>query len=70
MAISRSNMPKQMEGKMKTCAACKNPQACKAAGKCLAKGMMGGGKVKGYKEGKMVRGAGCAKKGVRKCKMR
>jgi hypothetical protein len=29
-----------------------------------------GGKVKGYKKGKMVRGAGCAKKGVRKCKMR
>ena len=31
---------------------------------------MCGGQVKKYSKGKMVRGAGCAKKGVRKCKMR
>ena len=60
MAISRANLPKQMEGKMKTCAACKSPAKCKKAGKCLAKGMMGGGKV---------RGCGKASKGTRKAKM-
>ena len=37
MAITRANMRKQMEGKMKTCASCKTPMACKKAGKCLAK---------------------------------
>lgn len=31
--------------------------------------MMGGGMAKGYKAGGKVRGAGCAKKGVRPCKM-
>lgn len=33
-------------------------------------GMMGGGKVKGYKSGGKVRGAGCAQRGVRPAKMR
>ena len=60
MPIMRANMRKQMEGKMKTCAACKTPEKCKKAGKCLAKGYMGGGKV---------RGCGMAKKGTRKAKM-
>jgi hypothetical protein len=60
MAISRANLPKQMEGKMKTCAACKTQAKCKKAGKCLAKG---------YKAGKMVRGCGKATKGTRKAKM-
>ncbi len=32
--------------------------------------MKRGGKVKGYKSGRKVRGAGIAKQGVRKCKMR
>jgi hypothetical protein len=31
--------------------------------------MMGGGMAKGYKAGGKVRGAGCAKKGVRPCRM-
>lgn len=31
--------------------------------------MMGGGMAKGYKSGGKVRGSGCAKKGVRPCKM-
>lgn len=31
--------------------------------------MMGGGMAKGYKSGGKVRGTGCAKKGVRPCKM-
>jgi hypothetical protein len=31
--------------------------------------MMDGGMPKGYKAGGKVRGAGCAKKGVRPCKM-
>ena len=60
MPMMRANMRKQMEGKMKTCAACKTPEKCKKAGKCLAKGYMGGGKV---------RGCGKATKGTRKAKM-
>lgn len=46
MPMMRANMRKQMEGKMKTCAACKSPTKCKKAGKCMAKG---------YKEGGILR---------------
>lgn len=55
MAISRANLPKQMEGKMKTCKACKSPAKCKKAGKCLAKGYAEGGALKMVeKDGKKV----------------
>lgn len=45
MPMMRANMRKQVEGKMKTCAACKSPAKCKKAGKCLAKGYKAGGKL-------------------------
>lgn len=66
-------MTKKYQAGGKICPTCPSPAKCKAAGKCLkaaAKGLKMGGSVKKYNTGKLVRGSGCAKKGVRAAKMR